>query len=74
MITLLSQIEKFLLTVAAVQAPNWLSRGSNPEPFSYWADALSTNLARLPNVHFLRAFSRERVLCVVSDDRNCVVR
>jgi hypothetical protein len=30
-----------------VQVPNWLSRGSNPEPFSYWADALSTNLIRL---------------------------
>jgi hypothetical protein len=42
----LSQIEKFVLTVAAVQAPKWLSRGSNPELFSYWADALPANLSR----------------------------
>jgi hypothetical protein len=44
------------ITVAAVQAPNWLSRGSNLEPFSFWADALSTNLTRLKTRTYM-AFS-----------------
>jgi hypothetical protein len=45
--TLLPLMEKFTLTVAVVQEPKWLSRGSNPQPFKYWADTLPTTLTRL---------------------------